>query len=107
MRGWDVKSAGVRPLGYVPMEVIRVLEEDGADTKDLYSKALDPFELSLFDYVVVLARIYLFAPTKVLYYDVEDPAFSDMDFLRRVRDQIKQIVIDLAREFEKSSGNNR
>lgn len=104
LKGFEIKSAGIRPFGYVPDEVIQVLEEDGVDTSGLYSKPINTSEISEYDYVVVLSRIFFFAPTKVLYYDVEDPAFSSIDFLRKVRDQIKQIVIELSENLERNKG---
>lgn len=95
MKKFHVQSGGIRPLGYIPDEVLEVLREDGIDTSSLYSKPIDPKELAEFDYVVVLANIPFFAPTRVIYYDIEDPAFSSIEFVRKIRDQIKQIILEL------------
>lgn len=99
MKGFEIKSAGIRPFGYVPEEVIKVLEEDEVDTSGLFSKSVSIYNVSEFDYIIVLSRIFFFAPTNVIYYDVEDPAFSSMDFLRKIRNQIKQIVIELSQKL--------
>jgi hypothetical protein len=43
-----------------------------------------------------------FAPEgkKVIFFDIEDPAFSDIEFLRKIRNQIKNFVLSLKAELE-------
>jgi len=98
----EVGSAGVRPLGYIPSEVVYVLKEDGVEVEGLFSKPIDIQKLKDYDIIVILSRMIFFAPEgkKVIFFDIEDPAFSDIEFLRKIRDQIKNFVLSLKAELE-------
>jgi arsenate reductase len=98
----EVGSAGVRPLGYIPSEVIEVLKEDGVEVDGLFSKHIDIQKLKDYDIIVILSRMIFFAPEgkKVIFFDIEDPASSDIEFLRKIRDQIKNLVLSLRTELE-------
>ena len=98
----EVESAGVRPLGYIPSEVIEVLKEDGLEIDGLFSKPIDIQKLREYDIIVILSRMIFFAPEgkKVMFFDIEDPSFSDIEFLRNIRDQIKNLVLSLRAELE-------
>jgi arsenate reductase len=98
----EVESAGVRPLGYIPSEVVDVLKEDGVEVDGLFSKPIDILKLKDYDIIVILSRMIFFAPEgkKVMFFDIEDPAFSDIEFLRKIRDQIKNLVLSLKGELE-------
>ncbi len=108
LEDFDFESAGIRPLGYIPCEVLDVLQEDGIDTSGLYSKPIPLDRIREFDYIVVLSRIYFFAPegTQVIFFDVEDPAFSTKEFLRKTRDMIKDIVLSLRSMLLSKSNTN-
>jgi arsenate reductase len=100
----EVQSGGIRPLGYIPPDVIEILSEDEmirekVDLSSLSSKSILTDKLSDYSCIIVLSRIVFFAPegVKVLYFDVEDPAFSDKEFLRQIRDKIKEIVMQVKR----------
>ena len=98
----EVESAGVRPLGYIPSEVIEILKEDEVEVDGLFSKPIDIQKLKDYDIIVILSRMIFFAPEgkKVIFFDIEDPAFSDIEFLRKIRDQIKNFVLYLKAELE-------
>jgi arsenate reductase len=98
----EVESAGVRPLGYIPSEVVDVLKEDGVEVDGLFSKPIDIQKLKDYDIIVILSRMIFFAPEgkKVMFFDIEDPASSDIEFLRKIRDQIKNFVLSLKAELE-------
>jgi arsenate reductase len=98
----EVESAGVRPLGYIPSEVVDVLKEDGVEVEGLFSKPIDLQKLKDYDIIVILSRMIFFAPEgkKVMFFDIEDPASSDIEFLRKIRDQIKNFVLSLKAELE-------
>ena len=98
----EVESAGVRPFGYIPSEVIEILKEDGVEVEGLFSKPIDIQKLKDYDIIVILSRMIFFAPEgkKVIFFDIEDPAFSDIEFLRKIRDQIKNFVLSLKAELE-------
>jgi len=95
-----VESAGIRPLGFVPEDVLEVLREDGIPEKiisQLMSKPIDVQRLKDFDCIIVLSDTYFFAPegVKVLYFYVDDPAFSTKEILINAREKIKDIVSKL------------
>jgi arsenate reductase len=98
----EVESAGVRPFRYIPSEVIDVLKEDGIEVDGLFSKPIDIQKLKDYDIIVILSRMIFFAPEgkKVMFFDIEDPASSDIEFLRKIRDQIKNLVLSLKGELE-------
>lgn len=105
----EVESGGIRPLGYIPQDVVEVLLEEPVirekvDLSSLRSKPIITDKLSDYSYIVVLSRTIFFAPegVKVLYFDVEDPAFSDKEFLRQIRDKIKEIVTQVKRVVEEN-----
>ena len=94
---YHVESAGIRPLGFIPEEVKEVLREDGVSQTtidELCSKPIDVQKLKEFDCIIVLSDTYFFAPkdTKVVFFYVDDPAFSSKDVLISARDKIKDIV---------------
>ena len=109
---YHVESAGIRPLGFIPEEVKEVLREDGVsqDIIDkLQSKPIDVRKLQEFDCIIVLSDTYFFAPknTKVLFFYVDDPAFSPREVLISARDRIKDIVSRLPQILEESNGEKK
>ncbi len=97
LKEFEVESAGVRPLGTIPSEVIQILNEDGIDTSELHSKPLNTSKIPQYEYIVILARILFFAPpqVKVIYREFEDPGLSP-EFLKRLKDEIKNFITELS-----------
>jgi len=104
-------SAGIEPSTVNPY-TIRVLQEMGVDTSDLFSKSLSKFfKAPAFDYLITVCsdaeeRCPVFPGAgKRLHWSFEDPAKfigSDQEKLaqfRVIRDQIDQCISDWLKEF--------
>lgn len=104
-------SAGIEPSAVNPF-TIRVLQEIGVDTGDLFSKSLNKYiEAPAFDYLITVCsdaeeRCPVFPGAgKRLHWPFEDPAKfigSDQEKLaqfRIIRDQIDQRISNWLKEF--------
>lgn len=98
---FDVASAGVSPTKVRP-EAIQVMEEIGIDIRHQFSKGVDRFVGSLFDYVVTVCdnaneHCPVFpGSTQRVQWSFEDPASVEgdeatrLEAFRTVRDKIRQ-----------------
>lgn len=105
---WRVASAGVEVHGLNPLAV-KVMAEKGIDISQQTSKLIDPDYLLHSDLVVTLCgdardRCPVTPPTvKKKHWPLPDPALAAgseqdrMEVFRKVRDQIEQQIIDLAK----------
>ncbi len=114
---WEIYSAGTFPAGRVHPLTVQVMAEAGVDISRQRPKSVDQFVSQPFDYVITVcddARESCPAFTgKVaqrLHLGFEDPAMavgSEEEILlvfRRVREEIGERVIELAREIAARRG---
>jgi arsenate reductase len=95
---WRAYSAGSRPRGSVDDHTVEVMREVGIDISQQRSKGFADLPAREFDYVVTMGCKggCPFVPAqKTLAWDIPDPAGKDLDFYRRVRDAIRDLVQDL------------
>ena len=94
----EVYSAGSRPSGKINPEAIRVMQELGIDISSQRSKGFDQLPVKEFDYVITLGcqDACPFVPAKQhLDWKVADPKGKDVEFFRKVRDNIAEAVKEL------------
>lgn len=102
-------SAGTEPAGVHPLAV-KVLEEEGMDISQARSKHIDEFNGQAFDLVITLcggaAESCPFWPGqgKRIHVGFDDPAAvkgdeaKRLDAFRKVRDEIKERLVNVVRE---------
>lgn len=98
-------SAGVidvrKKYNYRPSEMIRsVMEEAGIDISKARIKVLNKNMLDGVDKIVVLCKKsmcpdFILKDSRTIFNGVTDPFAMNLDGTRKVRDQIKKIVINL------------
>ncbi|UCG12132.1 MAG: low molecular weight phosphatase family protein [Deltaproteobacteria bacterium] len=97
---FEVASAGLDALGYIPQETIEVLEEIGISTGGLQSKDLVDIEIGRFELIVNLTSHDLasFLSTsfngRVVNWHVRDPYMERIDSFRRTRDTIEWLITE-------------
>lgn len=101
---FEVYSAGTAP-GIVRPEAIAVMNEAGIDISGQWSKSVNEYTGSRFDYVLTVcdnareACPYFPAKTKMIHHSFEDPAVvggdenSRLEAFRRVRDAIREYIL--------------
>jgi arsenate reductase len=101
---FEVYSAGTAP-GIVRPEAIAVMNEAGIDISSQWSKSVNEYTGSRFDYVLTVcdnareACPYFPAETKIIHHSFEDPAVvggdenSRLEAFRRVRDAIREYIL--------------
>ena len=108
--GWQARSAGRVAAGVHPLTV-EVMQEAGVDISQQYSKTVGALPIDEIDYVVTLcgsAQEHCPVFPKAVareHWPIEDPiaAAGDgdvRDVFRRVRDDIRRRIQDLARRLE-------
>jgi arsenate reductase (thioredoxin) len=108
-KDWEIFSAGITPKGLNPLAV-QVMAEDGIDISSQTSDQVDQYIHDNFDYVITVCDhaketcpVFLHAK-EMIHWSFEDPAgaVGDLDevmvVFRRVRDQIKDRVIDFLKD---------
>ena len=96
----EAYSAGSRPLGNINPEAIRVMQELGIDILSQRSKGFDQLPVKEFDYVITLGcqDACPFVPAKQhIDWNIADPKGKDVEFFRKVRDDIAENVKELIR----------
>jgi len=94
----EAYSAGSRPSGKINPEAIRVMQELGIDISFQRSKGFDQLPVKEFDYVITLGcqDVCPFVPAKQhIDWNIEDPQGKDVEFFRKVRDDIADKVKEL------------
>lgn len=81
-------------------EVLDVLSEIGIDASEYERTQLSPEMLEAADLAVVMAEPYSFpeyltAASNVVYWEVEDPKGQDLEFTRRIRDEVAEKIESL------------
>jgi len=87
----EVQSAGISPVLFVHPLAIEVMKEKGIDISKNRVKSIDEFDLSKFDYVVNMVEDVNFGKN-MIYWNIEDPAGKDIEFFRKIRNEIEKRV---------------
>lgn len=101
-------SAGINAVVGKPIDpmVIKCLAEDGLSMDGCYRKPLAPEMVAAAGLIVSFVETeilpeYTHTHPDILFWDVPDPRYEDINFHRQVRDDIKQRVIRLIEEVTK------
>ncbi len=101
--GLNAESAGVRAGSGVNPDALKVMAEIGIDISMQYSKAIDHRKLPTYDAVLSMCSVKTvdFCPSTFIgtqaNWNIEDPKGQTLDVFRRVRDEIKAKVEELAK----------
>ena len=90
-------SSGSHPSHVSPM-AIEVMQEKGIDISKQKSKGFEDLPYNKFDYIVSMGCGVVcpaFPAKKTIEWQIENPAGSDLNKMRRIRDQIENQVKDL------------
>ena len=97
----EAYSAGSRPSGKMDRKAIRVMQESGIDISFQRSKGFDQLPVKEFDYVITLGcrDVCPFVPAKRhIDWHIENPKGKDVEFFRKVRDDIAGKVKELIKD---------
>ena len=100
-------SAGIEKHGLNP-HAVQVMSEAGVDLSKYYSKTLDDIGPVQFDFVVTVCghaneHCPIFPGKRYEDWELNDPAGQTVEFVREVRDDIKQRVESLVASLEMAS----
>jgi arsenate reductase len=99
----DAESAGVNAGSSVNPDAVKVMAEAGVDISKQTSKAIDYDKLANYDAVISMCSVKTadFCPSTFIgtqaNWNIEDPKGQPLEVFRRVRDQIKTKVEQLAK----------
>ena len=106
--GFDVQSAGIESHG-MNIHAVKVMSEIGIDISNQYSKKINEIDLSNIDVLLSVCNSAKEScpviPNIEMYYhfSFDDPSSSQNILLyRKVRDEIKNYIFDLAVELTKN-----
>lgn len=100
--GLQAESAGVKAGSGVNPDALKVMAEIGIDISKQFSKAIDEEKLPNYDAVISMCSVKTadFCPSTFIgtqaNWNIEDPKGQVLDVFRRVRDEIKLKVEELA-----------
>ena len=97
-----VYSAGSKPSGVVNPDAVKIMAESGIDISKRKSKGFNDLPVEEFDYVVTMGCkdvCPFIAASQHIDWNIADPKGKDMDFFRKVRDEIKVKVSQLINEI--------
>jgi len=101
--GLDAHSAGVKAGSGVNLDAVRIMAEVGLDISQQHSKAIDYENLPEYDVVISMCSVKTadlcpstFIGTRANW-NIEDPKGQPLEVFRRVRDEIKGNVQELAK----------
>ena len=101
--GLEADSAGVKAGVGVNPEAVKVMGEIGVDISKQYSKAIDNEKLGIYDAIISMCSVKTadFCPSTFIgtqdNWSIEDPKGQPPEVFRRVRDEIKSKVEELAK----------
>lgn len=102
--GLEADSAGVKAGAGVNPDAVKVMDEIGLDISKQYSKAIDNEKLANYDAIISMCSVKTadFCPSTFIgtqaNWNIEDPKGQPIEVFRRVRDEIKAKVEELAKE---------
>ena len=99
----EVYSAGSKPSGKVNPTAIEVMREIGIDIAGQKSKGFLDLPVKKFDYVITLGckDVCPFVPaSEHIEWQIADPKDSEINFFRKVRDQIRSEVEKLIQNIK-------
>lgn len=102
LKNWEVFSAGSKPEGYVHPLAIEVMREKGIDISKQRSKGINELPDYPWDVVVLVCseEECPFVPGKnVEVWGIEDPKGKEIDFYRKVRDEIERRVLEILEKY--------
>lgn len=101
--GLEAESAGVKAGAGVNPDAVKVMTEAGIDISHQVSKAIDNEKLASYDAIISMCSVKTadFCPSTFIgtqaNWNIEDPKGQPLDVFRRVRDEIKGKVEELAK----------
>lgn len=101
--GLESDSAGVKSGSGVNPDAVKVMEEVGIDISKQFSKTIDNERLADYDAVISMCSVKTadFCPSTFIgtqaNWNIDDPKGQPLDVFRRVRDEIKAKVEELAK----------
>ncbi len=101
--GLEADSAGVKAGSGVNPDAVKVMEEAGIDISKQFSKAIDNEKLADYDAVISMCSVKTadFCPSTFIgtqaNWNIDDPKGQPIEEFRRVREQIKAKVEELAK----------
>jgi len=98
IKGVKAYSAGSKPSGEVNMMAKEVMKEVGINISYYLSKGIDSLPVKRFDYIVQMGckDICPAVPAKKhIEWQIPDPKGKDMDFFRKIRDEIMGKIEEL------------
>lgn len=102
-----VISGGTRPVSHIDSNAVQVMREKDIDISGNKPKAIQPSALKDFDYVITMGcGEDDICPAnfsgKTIDWDLPDPKGKDVEFARRVRDEIEERVRRLLKEMDRN-----
>ena len=102
--GFEVESAGTKPVSHINPIVVKVMREVGIDISDQKSKELIDEMIRNSDKIVNMGCMNKnFCPTiflhKVIEWNLDDPKEKSIEEIRQIRDEIEKRVKDLVAEI--------
>ena len=101
--GLEAESAGVKAGSGVNPDAVKVMTEAGIDISNQFSKAIDNEKLASYDAIISMCSVKTadFCPSTFIgtqaNWNIEDPKGQPLHVFRRVRDEIKAKVEELAK----------
>jgi arsenate reductase len=99
----NVRSAGSMPASEVSAKAVAVMQEIGIDLGEAYPKPLTDDVVQAADVVITMGcgdACPLYPGKRYLDWQLEDPAELDLDGVRKVRDEIRELVSGLIGELK-------
>ncbi|WP_287155572.1 arsenate reductase ArsC [Candidatus Solincola tengchongensis] len=102
-REWRAESAGTFPAEKVNPLAVRAMGEVGLDISAAAPKVLELGRLGEFDRIIsfgCIAKAAFPARDRLEEWPLPDPGKGDLELMRRVRDEIRNLVASLVEELE-------
>lgn len=103
-KGWFAMSAGIKPAEKIHPNAILLMREEGIDIEGRKPKILTKELQKRADYAVIVCSgdlCPLLQVNRVEVWNLPDPAKMPLDEARKIRDLIKQKVLNLIERLEK------
>jgi arsenate reductase len=102
----EASSAGLAHAVEIPIETLQVMEEKNIPLDGQFPKGLDDVEFGSFDMVVNMSGIPLppYLTMAVREWEVPDPVSKRIEYHRKVRDVIENLVMKLVLDLRRTKG---